>query len=144
MSVHQVELPPKPTTPCRVYRGAKNGAGYGWLNRHRMLLHRWVWEQINGPIPDGMKVLHACDNPPCFRYDHLFLGTMKDNTADMLAKGRDGHGSVSGPDHPRWLDIDSATVARIRSSPLSAPQLSVELGISQTTIKRIRRGERNP
>ena len=39
------------------------------------LLHRWVWEQVNGPIPPGMVVMHRCDNPPCFRLDHLMLGT---------------------------------------------------------------------
>lgn len=51
--------------------------------------HRLMWEEVNGPIPHGMCVLHRCDNPPCIRPDHLFLGTKADNVRDMIAKGRD-------------------------------------------------------
>lgn len=55
-----------------------------------------AWEHYVGPIPDGVDVLHHCDNPPCVRPDHLFLGTARDNVGDMLAKGRGGHSR--GPD----------------------------------------------
>lgn len=86
-------------TPCREWQGGRVGVGYGSFSRQgrRQMVHRWVWEQVNGPIPDGMIVMHLCDNPPCFRYDHLVLGTLKANTADREAKqrnnterGRDG------------------------------------------------------
>lgn len=43
---------------------------------------------INGPIRDGLYVLHKCDNRLCVRVDHLFLGTQKENLADMRSKGR--------------------------------------------------------
>lgn len=81
-------------TPCREYQGLRSREGYGrrwgWFDGlyRRVMVHRWVWEQVNGPVPDGMLVLHRCDNPPCFRYDHLFLGTHVDNCADRVAKGR--------------------------------------------------------
>lgn len=48
----------------------------------------------DGPIPEGMHICHHCDNPPCVRPDHLFLGTNADNQADRKAKGR----YPSGPD----------------------------------------------
>jgi hypothetical protein len=41
-----------------------------------------------GPIPDGMLVLHTCDNPPCVNPDHLYLGTWKDNMQDRIKRGR--------------------------------------------------------
>lgn len=73
-------------TPCRE-SPIRTGKGYG-KHRNQQTLHRWVWEQVNGPIPEGKLVRHRCDNPPCFRYDHLLLGTVADNSADMMERGR--------------------------------------------------------
>lgn len=53
-----------------------------------LAMHRWVWEQVNGPIPAGMMVCHKCDNRRCIRPSHLFLGTSGDNARDMARKGR--------------------------------------------------------
>lgn len=50
--------------------------------------HRIAWILSYGSVPDGMCVLHTCDNPACVRPTHLFLGTMTDNNKDMDAKGR--------------------------------------------------------
>lgn len=53
-------------------------------------VHRMAWMlYTTQPIPEGLFVCHHCDNPACGRPDHLFLGTAKDNTHDMIAKGRD-------------------------------------------------------
>ncbi len=54
--------------------------------------HRFSWELHAGKIPEGIYVLHRCDNPRCIRPDHLFLGTQADNVADMIAKGRASFG----------------------------------------------------
>jgi hypothetical protein len=56
----------------------------------RKLAHRISWEIHNGPIPNGLLVLHHCDVTLCVRPDHLFLGTTKDNAQDRQRKGR-GH-----------------------------------------------------
>lgn len=81
-------------TPCREWCGLRERKGYGIYKRRR--IHRWIWEQANGPIPQGLVVMHLCDNPPCFRLDHLRLGTIADNQADMKAKGR-GRNASSAP-----------------------------------------------
>lgn len=50
--------------------------------------HRAAWLIYRGEIPHGLKVLHRCDVPGCVNPEHLFLGTPRENTLDMIAKGR--------------------------------------------------------
>lgn len=81
--------------------------GYGQFNnkRTRCYAHIASWILANGPIPDGLFVLHECDNPRCVRPGHLFLGTQGDNVRDMLSKGRgimQTHPEIAvrGDEHP--------------------------------------------
>ena len=79
---------------CWTWTAAITAFGYGviqWQGKKRPA-HRIAWELTYGPIPAGKWVLHKCDNPPCVRPDHLFLGTVIDNVADMVAKGRQVRG----------------------------------------------------
>lgn len=96
---------------CWEWSGAHLPKGYGlvrWDGRTQQA-HRVAWTLANGPIPDGAHVLHRCDNPPCVNPEHLFLGTPRDNTADMIAKGRM---RKRGPDRPRVVEwIDGRAVA---------------------------------
>lgn len=78
---------------CWEWTGACDYHGYGRLNlgRHGQGIgkaHRISYEIHVAPIPKGMIVLHRCDNPPCVNPSHLRLGTMSDNTQDMLVKRR--------------------------------------------------------
>ena len=79
------------TEGCWLWTGAKTGGGYGYIRRsgkEKMSAHRASWEMHNGPVPEGLWVLHRCDTPACVRPDHLFVGTRADNMRDAHEKGR--------------------------------------------------------
>lgn len=78
-------------TACWEWTAHRGSQGYGTLGTFKdgsERAHRFSWRLHRGPIPTGMWVLHRCDNSRCVRPDHLFLGTAKDNSADMITKGR--------------------------------------------------------
>lgn len=64
--------------------------GYGGMKYDGRLqdAHRISWQIHNGPIPEGMYVLHSCDRPICVNPDHLYLGSPRDNVMDAINKGR--------------------------------------------------------
>lgn len=91
-------------------------SGYArfWDGQRQNTAHRFAFELAYGPAPDGLFVLHTCDNPTCVRNDdegwyevngvlcprrgHLFLGTPQENTADMVSKGREGFTYTARPE----------------------------------------------
>jgi hypothetical protein len=84
----------------------------------------------HGAIPDGLFVLHRCDERACCNVDHLFLGTHQDNMDDMHAKGR------ANPISRAKLTPDE--VREIRTGTLSAPAAAARYGVTRRTIRDIR------
>lgn len=126
---------------CLYFMGSRC-QGYGRIGvqgKSPQIAHRVAWELRHGPIPDGLCVLHKCDNRPCCDTDHLFLGTNADNTHDMLAKGRNYTGDQKGEANGR-AKITAADACAIYLDTRSGPKIGREYGISQSTVNRIRRG----
>lgn len=75
---------------CWSWVGSTDQHGYGLVDfrTQRVRAHRLSYEMHYGPIPDGMVVCHACDNPNCTNPNHLFLGTQAENMQDASRKGR--------------------------------------------------------
>ena len=87
-----------PETGCHVWTSTLAKGGYG---RVLVSAHRLAWELAHGPIPEGMLVLHKCDNPPCCNPEHLFIGTVADNMADKTRKKRARNGYTGKLNQPR-------------------------------------------
>jgi hypothetical protein len=79
---------------CIVYQGTRVKEGYGQFKFKGacMYAHRFAFKIAYGDIPEGILVLHKCDNPPCVLIDHLFGGTQKMNMQDCMNKGRHWRG----------------------------------------------------
>ena len=129
---------PEPNSGCWLWTKGLFQSGYGslYLNGISVLAHRFAWRLFNGPIPIGMHVLHRCDVRSCVNSDHLFVGTIADNNADMVAKGRDRKRGLRGEDSYK-AKFTNADVERIRKRhALGEKQivLAMEYGVTKTTI----------
>lgn len=126
------------TPTCWLWTGAVNDKGYGWVSRTRALgptrAHRLSWELHEGNIPKGKCVLHKCDVPLCVNPGHLFIGTKKDNTQDMLRKNRAPKGEICS-----WSKLTEKEVKEILRSIESQRTLAKRYGVIQQTISSIKR-----
>lgn len=107
------------------------------MPRGEVKAHRVAWELTNGTIPDGMCVCHSCDNPPCVRPDHLFLGSIGDNNRDMYAKGRASQIRARGTDHGNAI-LTEDLVREIRKRKAAGETyaaISASTGIKGVTIQ---------
>lgn len=131
-----------PNSGCWIWTGALNAQGYGVLGVYGKVIraHRFSWELVNGPIPRGLCALHKCDVRACVNPDHIFLGTMQDNSTDMVQKGRHRPVFISGEDSVS-ARLNAQQVLAIRNDKRSAEKLSPEYGVCPSTIRAVRRRE---
>ena len=137
--------------------GLCDGYGQFTVNGRNGRAHRFIYQETNGPIPEGLLVCHKCDNRKCVRPSHLFLGTVLDNTRDMQAKGRgnyavgEKHGLKKHPERSAkgerhgMSKLEVQDVLRLRSlhaQGWTPAQLSKLFGISWTQASRIALKER--
>lgn len=124
---------------CWLWTGTFVTGGYGGFKAggkmHRA--HRYSYELANGPIAAGLSVCHACDVPACVNPSHLWLGTNEENSADRHSKGR----TVSGESHYA-ARLTASDVRNIRSDERSTSEIASDYGISDTTVRRIKRHEK--
>lgn len=120
----------------------KNKYGFTEFSEQGIYAHRLSWLLHRGEIPEGMQVLHKCDNPPCVNPDHLFLGTNQDNVADMRAKRRAVDPPVKrGIENFKATLTDGQVAQIIAAHGVPQRKLARQFGASQSTIWRLRHGQ---
>lgn len=122
---------------CIQWTGCTDNDGYGIFDHRKA--HRVSYETFVGPIPDGLSVLHRCDNPPCLCPTHLFLGTTADNMRDKASKLR-----VAGEKNPR-AKLTERIVREIRTrhkiGGVKQTDLAKEFGTTPSTVHCIVKGQ---
>lgn len=132
------------SSDCWEWIASKNKLGYGnfSVDGTHMLAHRYSMILAGHEIPDGMAVLHRCDNPPCVNPSHLYVGTWADNARDRDSRGRlgDRKGACNGNSK-----LTEADIPRIRDMIIcGAPQTEIAkwFGVHPCTISDIKHGRR--
>ncbi|RZI99824.1 MAG: HNH endonuclease [Brevundimonas sp.] len=140
---------------CWLWRGYVAPSGYGVFAHSKgksARAHRIAYSLANGPIPAGKVVCHSCDVRSCCNPAHLWLGTIADNVADRVAKGRTVHqfgADYTGP-RPHGEGHGSARLTEITARAIldrggeRGSDLAREFGVSETCISRLRRGRTWP
>lgn len=102
--------------------------------------HRISYVYTNGPIPDGMCVLHKCDNPSCVNPAHLFLGTRKDNNLDKVQKGRQPHNQGETNPRAKLTRQGAEEIRKMLDAGYTQTELARMFDIGQAQISRVKRG----
>lgn len=132
-------------TGCWDWTGSKHYFGYGkfsFLNATHGA-HRVSWLLFKGDIPPKMFLCHRCDRPCCVNPDHLFLGTPKENTHDMIRKGRFKYCERIGRSDELSTNakLTNEQAKFIRTSKLSNPALAKIFNVTPPTIRSIKIGQ---
>lgn len=127
---------------CWMWTGAKSGGppAYGYINLGNKVLqraHRLSYEMAKGPIPEGLHILHSCDEPLCVNPQHLFAGDAKANMDDMTSKGRAKH-PVGEANHSKLQEFEVLDIrSRRREFGTSYAALASRFGVCPSVVRNI-------
>lgn len=121
---------------CLLWGGSLDTGGYGvvMVEGRPVKAHRVAWTVANGPIPDGLRVLHTCDVRNCIEPSHLWLGTQGDNIRDMWQKGRQNlvmSGWNKGRPHPPETRAKIAAKAQMRPRRFHTPESKAKMSAAR-------------
>jgi hypothetical protein len=121
---------------CWEWRSAQGTQRYGQFRAEEGLkkAHVYSYEMARGPVPQGVYVLHSCDNPPCVNPAHLRLGTHIDNMQDVIDRERH--------QHQRKLSATQIEAIKALKGVMTQQDIATQFGINNSMVSRILSGKR--
>lgn len=130
---------------CWEWPGASNTRGYGKCRRNgEEATHRAAWVELHGPIPKGKWVLHRCDNKMCVRPSHVYLGTPKQNTQDMLERDRAWRAFNEDNLHTIWPTEQVREAKRRVAAGERVKDVAEEFGMKPSYVSGVCHGRNRP
>ena len=126
-----------PNGDCWLWTASLNEKGYGRFGDKKA--HRVAYEFEVGSIPQGLILLHSCDNPACVRFSHLTPGTHLENKHDSMAKKRHAYGE--NHNMARLNEKRVREIRRLKNSGMSGLGIASLTGINYRTIYHILSGK---
>lgn len=131
---------------CWPWLAGRNPNGYGWFydnaKRAPRLAHRVSWEIANGPIGDGLHVLHHCDNPPCVNPAHLYLGSDAENSRDRISRGRARHAVAEANGKTKLTTEQLQQIRELAVTGMRQTEIARRFGVHSSHVSRILAGLR--
>ncbi len=127
-----------PDGDCWGWLAGTRYGGYGYLRISGKIVaaHRFSYELHKGPIPEGKKVRHSCDNKLCPNPDHLLLGTHQTNMDDMVVRGRSSRGEARP-----CAKLTPENILTIRCDTRTVRQIAADYNVSKSSIHHIKTGK---
>lgn len=128
---------------CWNWTGFCEPHGYGVIavDRYkRVKAHRVSWEIHNGAIPDGLCVLHECDNRRCVNPRHLYLGTRADNNRDrgLRRRGKEHRQNGAANDNAKLTEADVRAIDALLKTDRTQAEIAALFGVKQPQVSRIK------
>lgn len=119
---------------CNSHCKSRDGHLQFKLNKKVVPVHRYIYEECFGPIPEGQIIRHKCDNPACINPEHLMTGVHEDNVRDRVDRNRSAKGVHNGRSK-----LNPEKVKEIRKSDMTTVQLGRLYGVDRKVIYDIRK-----
>ncbi len=132
---------------CWEWSGSRTPEGYGFIYAGPLYDEpvRWIranrlsWEIHNGKVPDGLYVLHDCDNPPCVNPKHLYVGTQQQNVHDRTVRRRGRRQDGAFNSKAKLTETDVRAIVAMVEAGKSQTAVAALFGLTQPYVSKIAR-----
>lgn len=133
---------------CWEWKGPRTGRGYGNMRLYDrgakprfVLAHRVAWELAKGPTPDGLWILHGCDNPGCINPHHLHTGTCAENNRERTERGRNNSRFGNNHHNSKLTSEDAVKILELAAAGNTHATIGMMFGVHRITVWNVIHGK---